>query len=589
MISRSSLLAAAAVALLLTVFAPAAGARVRTVPSVPGVHGVGARVTRPAAPKGHFLVHADPISAFAHPFGTKPPVTAHAAAAAGLATTWCGTPRSTDYTATSLGSLPQVKVVYAYPSGSASRFDALKNWIQADVATIADRVAAASGAKETVRFDVGSDCPNPLSYVDIASVQLPQTQSQLLALNYVDRFKAIEADIKADAPQLNATGGIRHYAVYADYTMPPTGDRSGVGAQYPDDFPDPSNRNNGDAQVAVIYGLETNPNFVTTQGDTTDASDYMLHELTHTLGAVQNSAPHSSGASHCWDEHDVMCYDDGGPYFKSGGGTGDLHTLCAQTLQALDCGGDDYFNATPAPGSYLATHWDAARSTFLCPLARCQTAGAPPVAKLDIPSAPPGIPLVGWSGAPFVLSAAGSTDDSGIAAYEWDVANYDGRIDQTTAAPNLPLTFRDSTPGVAGQVKLGVWTIDVDGAISNAYVQVPIYPPAAFLSGTPTRQKLRTVRTRGLTYSVYGGGGTVRVTATVASSLTRRLHLSSRTLGRTRVLPASTQLTGHLRFSKKVRRRLAHARSVHVSLRASLTPIGVGERRAAKQATIVLR
>ena len=38
-----------------------------------------------------------------------------------------------------------------------------------------------------------------------------------------------------------------------------------------------------------------------------------LHEVTHTLGAVQNGAPHSSKAGHCTDEWDIMCYADGSP------------------------------------------------------------------------------------------------------------------------------------------------------------------------------------------------------------------------------------------------------------------------------------
>ena len=535
-------------------------------------------------------LHADPISAFAHPFGgAEPSVVARGAAADVLASAWCGTVRSTDYTASSVGSLPQFKVVYAHPTGSTDRFGtqpSFRDWLQGDVQAMSDRIAAASGSKETVRFDVGTDCPDPLSYVDVADVQLPQSAAQLQAMSYSTRYQTIAQDITSLAPQLNQTGGIRHYAVYADDTMPPAGDRSGVGAEFPDDFPDPDNRNNGDGQVAVVFGLGTSPTFLPTSGDTTDASDYMLHELTHTLGAVQDSAPHASGASHCWDEHDVMCYADGGPYYQNGGTP---QTLCNQTLQAYDCGQDDYFNYAPPPGSYLATHWNAARSTFMCPLTRCDIAGAPPVAKLSIPSSPPSAPLVAWSGAPFVLSATGSTDDSGFSSYEWDTAGYDGRIDQITPSPDLTLTFRDATPGVAAQVKLGVWTVDLDGAFSSAYVQVPVYPPDVLLQGTARRQRLTTARRHGIAYTVYGGGGTVRITGTVTSSVARRLHLSSRTLGRTRVLPAGTQLAGHLRMSAKVARLLAAARSVRVTLRAVLTPIGAGERGVSRSRSVTLR
>jgi hypothetical protein len=86
-----------------------------------------------------------------------------------------------------------------------------------------------------------------------------------------------------------------------------------------------------------------------------------LHELFHTLGAVQGEAPYSTGsASHCIDGLDVMCYDD-----NSSKGALYTETRCpaSQGYETpakfpLDCGFDSYFNSDPATGTWLASHWD---------------------------------------------------------------------------------------------------------------------------------------------------------------------------------------------------------------------------------------
>jgi hypothetical protein len=92
------------------------------------------------------------------------------------------------------------------------------------------------------------------------------------------------------------------------------------------------------------------------------------HETGHNMGAVQNSAPHTSGAYHCFETNDVMCYNDGGPYFAGGGS---LVSVCPSAssvgLYVFDCGGDDYYNVSPPHGSYLADHWNVAESRWLTP------------------------------------------------------------------------------------------------------------------------------------------------------------------------------------------------------------------------------
>jgi hypothetical protein len=84
----------------------------------------------------------------------------------------------------------------------------------------------------------------------------------------------------------------------------------------------------------------------------------IAHEMMHNLGGVQSSAPHATAYGHCTDEHDIMCYQDSG--------TTVLQYLCDISQSGLfDCNRDDYFNTNPAPGSYLATHWNTAESAFL--------------------------------------------------------------------------------------------------------------------------------------------------------------------------------------------------------------------------------
>ncbi len=101
----------------------------------------------------------------------------------------------------------------------------------------------------------------------------------------------------------------------------------------------------------------------------------MLHEITHNLGGVQWSAPHSTQPvglqdpryGHCWQGYDVMCYlEDAGAAHAM---RNDCPRIGGAIPQTYDCGHDDYFNPSPAAGSYLATHWNVYDNDFLAPCA----------------------------------------------------------------------------------------------------------------------------------------------------------------------------------------------------------------------------
>ncbi|MBW3584233.1 MAG: hypothetical protein KY455_14175 [Euryarchaeota archaeon] len=114
---------------------------------------------------------------------------------------------------------------------------------------------------------------------------------------------------------------------------------SGWGTIPGGDSASPSNANNAGPAWGVTFTREWMTTF--------------MHENGHNMGAVQNSAPHTTGGWHCNDGLDIMCYADNG--YKESYSSG----VCRDRVW-WDCDNDDYFHPSPAPGSYLDTHWNVA-------------------------------------------------------------------------------------------------------------------------------------------------------------------------------------------------------------------------------------
>jgi hypothetical protein len=297
-----------------------------------------------------------------------------------LPTTWCGEERTTDDSADSTLSSGQAyyKLVYAYASDQRDRLADWQDVLQADVSLIGQFMALQDGATKSPRFDMGTSC-GP-DWVDIQVVRLPQMRA-----DYADQFVRIRDDVAA---QLGAPSGPRNVVVLADgLTSSPSGLR-GLGEAWNADTPDASNpHNDGDLYAMLFAPLNYSP------AGGAFWPEGMLHEITHTLGAVNDSSPHHTSNGHCTDGYDVMCYPDGGtsavPYSTSA--CPELTGSQPGMTQTYDCDRDDYFNPDPEPGSYLDTHWNVFNNVFEAPCPTigdaCGSAGAGVPVSIDAPHA----------------------------------------------------------------------------------------------------------------------------------------------------------------------------------------------------------
>jgi hypothetical protein len=237
----------------------------------------------------------------------------------------------------------RVQAIYAHASDKADRFSSVVSLIRqyaGDADYQVDISAGQSDQGRRVRF-VTDSCA--LSVLDVT-----------LSSAGDDSFSATRSELEAKG--FDRTD--RKYLVWVDASV----GICGLGELFLDDSPSAGNANNSGPMYARV--------------DAPCWGYAEAHELLHTLGAVQGSAPHSTGAGHCVDENDTMCYTD-----TSGAAMTDA---CPSFPSwQVDCELDDYFNASPSPTSYLSTHWNVASSSFLegaAPLPK------PPSISISMPS-----------------------------------------------------------------------------------------------------------------------------------------------------------------------------------------------------------
>ncbi len=285
---------------------------------------------------GLFRVDAGPgPDLLTHGPDTEQQIAADAAAAGQAAQFGPGSPeRAPDCTLSRQASERFQLVIYARPATSADRRQESVPTIRTQMRRmnwVLNRDSLASGGP-TADYRVA--CEFPLSDQRIFVGNLTTTGSSY-------------AEIVASAKAAGWTDFRADHTIFFD-GEDPTGAACGIGNIWNDDSLSAGNRNNNPdvAGATGDYGVTYRSCW---NGNTA------MHENGHNSGAVQNTAPHATGQGgwHCWDEQDVMCYSpDGGTNHQEG-----VEFLCTDR-EYFDCGYDDYFDSSPEPGEYLATHWN---------------------------------------------------------------------------------------------------------------------------------------------------------------------------------------------------------------------------------------
>ena len=234
----------------------------------------------------------------------------------------------------------RIQVIYAYVAGAPNRYGSVLGDIQTTLdATdgVLARSAATTGGVRHFRFVTNSACS-----LQVADVQLTPEE----ASNFGATIKALD-----DRGYNHAD---RDYLAFVDDTT-----YCGIASEADDDGPYTDNLDNFGPGYARVDRPCWNPYAP-------------AHELMHTMGAVQLSAPHSTGRYHCTDGADIMCYADHDGVVMT-------HP-CANGDALFDCNHDDYFTTTANPTGYLASHWNCADNVFLETRAGSTTSPGPPLA-----------------------------------------------------------------------------------------------------------------------------------------------------------------------------------------------------------------
>lgn len=259
----------------------------------------------------------------------------------------------------------RIQLIYVYPAGGTNRFDAVRPGLGA----IARRMNSVfyhsgveSGNAHQIRFVTNHGDPG----CGIRIAQEGIRGDELNDFSFI-RARLAERGYKGVPTQVDLTGdGKSDYTDYVDrkYLIWIDKDTAncGLGEIRSDVSRAQTNSNNHSVSYAMVW-----------KGCWNYAEP---HEVMHMLGGVQGpqytikdgrrvlttaGAPYSTEGHHCYDERDIMCYDDGP------GVT--LRNFCTRDIDVwrFDCRHDTYYRGNDPASGWLSNHWNTANSRFLTP------------------------------------------------------------------------------------------------------------------------------------------------------------------------------------------------------------------------------
>ena len=364
----------------------------------------------------------------------------------------------------------RVEAIYAV-AGGTDRYAQVAPLIQTSYAPFVEWQVRMSAA------ETGGEAHVPFVTAPDAGGCSVVVRREVLSATADDSFANTISELKARG----YTRADRRYMVWMDGNV-----LCGIGQLYLDSQPGQTNANNGSYTAFA-------------RADSGCWGYAEAHEIMHNLGGVQPDAPHGTANFHCWDENDVMCYDD------DGSGPAVMQSVCASRDSRLfDCNHDDYFLAgVPAAGTWLATHWNTYNSRFLVRGPLAQPSNVAPV----VDAGPNRAVQVGQQAA---LDGTVSDDARPVGAavtVAWARTAGPGTV--SFAAPGSV----DTTAGfsVAGTYTLSLTASDTLLSASDT-MTVTVSDPNAPVTDTFTGSFSN--RVRSITHSFASGPGTVTVTVT---------------------------------------------------------------------------